>query len=339
MRRRSSPQPQKTCGYRLDAEPWRNYGAVGYGDVSVSSSISPPAARCHDHRHSSTRRPDRRHRPARSRSPRASSRIGMLIALWAFVVLPFLACSPPSRSPGAGGCRWTDVAIALVFYVVAGLGITVGFHRYFTHGSFKAKRWLRIALAVAGSLAIEGSPIQWVADHRRHHAFSDLEGDPHSPWRYGDGVWGLTKGLFYAHMGWLFDRELSNRERFAPDLVADKDIRRVDQLFPLLVADLRARCRRSSAAWSPGPGRARCPRSSGPAWSASRCCTTSPGRSTRSATSTASGRSRSARATRRPTSGRWRSCRSARAGTTCTTPTRPAPGTACCAARSTSAPG
>src|SRR5689334_21530826 len=119
--------------------------------------------------------------------------------------------------------------------MISGLGITVGFHRYFTHGSFKAKRWLRITLAVARSLAIEGVFIQWVADHRRHHAFSDLDGDPHSPWRFGTGYWALTKGLWHAHMGCMFSRELSNRQRFAPDLVADSDIRRVDRAFPLIV--------------------------------------------------------------------------------------------------------
>jgi stearoyl-CoA desaturase (delta-9 desaturase) len=73
-----------------------------------------------------------------------------------------------------------------------------------SHGSFKAKRGLRVALAVAGSLAVEGSLIEWVADHRRHHAFADREGDPHSPWRYGASVTGLAKGLFFAHCGWLF---------------------------------------------------------------------------------------------------------------------------------------
>jgi stearoyl-CoA desaturase (Delta-9 desaturase) len=78
--------------------------------------------------------------------------------------------------------------------------------------------------------------VQWVADHRRHHAYSDLEGDPHSPWRFGETFWGLTKGLFHAHVGWLFSRELSNQARFAPDLVADKDINRVDKLFPLITA-------------------------------------------------------------------------------------------------------
>ncbi|GIF49701.1 stearoyl-CoA desaturase (delta-9 desaturase) [Asanoa ferruginea] len=162
--------------------------------------------------------------------------LGVLIALWFFVVLPFLAVLAAIPVAAVGGwLSWTDAAIALVLYVVSGLGITVGFHRYFTHGSFKAKRWLRVTLAVAGSFAIEGNVIQWVADHRRHHAFSDLEGDPHSPWRFGGGFWGLTKGLFFAHVGWLFSRELGNRKRFAPDLLADKAIARVDKLFPLLV--------------------------------------------------------------------------------------------------------
>jgi stearoyl-CoA desaturase (delta-9 desaturase) len=163
-------------------------------------------------------------------------KLSVLIGLWIFVVIPFLALIAAVPVAWGGWLSWTDVAIAGFCYVMAGLGITVGFHRYLTHGSFKARRWLRVALAVAGSLAIEGAPTQWVADHRRHHAFSDVEGDPHSPWRYGPTLWGLTKGLFYAHMGWLFHREMSNRARFAPDLVADNDISRVDRLFPLLVA-------------------------------------------------------------------------------------------------------
>jgi len=161
---------------------------------------------------------------------------GILAALWAFVTIPFLGLVAAIPVAWGGWLSLTDVVIALVFYTVAGLGITVGYHRYLTHGSFKAKRWMRVGLALAGSLAIQGNVTQWVADHRRHHAYSDVEGDPHSPWRYGATVWGLTKGLFYAHMGWLFARELSNRSRFAPDLVADKDIARVDRLFPAIVA-------------------------------------------------------------------------------------------------------
>ncbi len=163
--------------------------------------------------------------------------LGILIGLWAFVVIPFIALV--AAIPIAwryGSLTWTIVAIGAVFYTVSGLGITVGFHRYFTHGSFKAKRGLRIALAIAGSMAIQGEPTQWVADHRRHHTFSDLEGDPHSPWRFGTSFGALIKGLWYAHMGWLFHRELSNRARFAPDLLADRDMQRVDNLFPLIVA-------------------------------------------------------------------------------------------------------
>jgi stearoyl-CoA desaturase (delta-9 desaturase) len=161
--------------------------------------------------------------------------IGILIALWSFVIIPFAALIAAIPVAWGGWLSWTDVILAVFFYLVTGLGVTVGFHRYLTHGSFKAKRPLRIALAVAGSMAIQGDVVQWVADHRRHHAYSDVEGDPHSPWRYGENVRGLTKGLFYSHMGWLFHRELSNRARFAPDLEADPAIRRIASLFPLFV--------------------------------------------------------------------------------------------------------
>jgi stearoyl-CoA desaturase (delta-9 desaturase) len=162
--------------------------------------------------------------------------VGTIVGLWAFVVLPFAAVIAAVPVAWGGWLGWSDVAIFMAFYVVTGMGITIGFHRYLTHSSFKATRWLRVALAVAGSMAIEGSPTQWVADHRRHHQYSDLEGDPHSPWRFGGTFWGLTKGLIFAHIGWLFGRDMSNRARFAPDLVADKDIQKVDKLFlPLIL--------------------------------------------------------------------------------------------------------
>jgi stearoyl-CoA desaturase (delta-9 desaturase) len=157
------------------------------------------------------------------------------VALWAFVLIPFVALIVSVPVAWGWGLTWLDVAMFVVLYVIGGMGIGTGFHRFLTHGSFKAKRGLKIALAVAGSSAVEGGPIQWVADHRRHHAFSDREGDPHSPWRFGEDFLGLAKGLAFAHMGWLFKRELSNRERFAPDLVADRDIARVDRMFGWIV--------------------------------------------------------------------------------------------------------
>ena len=174
-------------------------------------------------------------RPARGARPLLAGRRGLApqIGVYVFVVLPLLALVATVPFAWGWGLTWTDVAIALVFYVVSGLGVTVGYHRYFTHGSFKAKRPLRVALALAGSLAMQGPVITWVADHRRHHAFSDKEGDPHSPWLFGTGPGALARGFWHSHMGWLFDRDQTNRERFTPDLLADPDIRRVDRLFGL----------------------------------------------------------------------------------------------------------
>jgi stearoyl-CoA desaturase (delta-9 desaturase) len=161
---------------------------------------------------------------------------GEQIALYAFVIVPFLAVLAAVPVAWGWGLGWTDVALFAVFFTISGFGITVGYHRHLTHGSFKANRPLHIALAVAGGLAIEGPVIRWVADHRRHHAFSDREGDPHSPWRYGNSIPALTKGFCYAHVGWLFDVEHTNREKFAPDLLRDRDIVRVDRLFVLWTA-------------------------------------------------------------------------------------------------------
>lgn len=161
----------------------------------------------------------------------------MQAAIWAFVLLPFVALvlSIPLSAAWGFAPSWLDIGLAVAMYFVTCAGVGVGFHRYLTHGAFKAKRGLRIALSVAGSMAAEGDTTQWVADHRRHHRYADEEGDPHSPWRYGKGFWGLTRGLFHAHVGWLLGRELSNRERFAGDLLRDNDIRRISKLFPLLV--------------------------------------------------------------------------------------------------------
>ncbi|GAA1111665.1 acyl-CoA desaturase [Nocardiopsis composta] len=156
---------------------------------------------------------------------------GERITVFGYVLIPLLALAAAVPFAWGWALTWTDIIIGAVFYVIGGLGITVGFHRYFTHGSFKADRPLRIALAVAGTMAFEGSVIKWVADHRRHHKYADHEGDPHSPWRFGDDWRSVAKGLYYAHMGWLYldDRKTSLR-RFAPDLLKDPDIARIDRL-------------------------------------------------------------------------------------------------------------
>ncbi|MFD9734121.1 acyl-CoA desaturase [Umezawaea sp. NPDC059074] len=153
--------------------------------------------------------------------------------VYVFVIVPFLALLAAVPIAWGWGLGWVDVALFAVFYCLAGLGITIGYHRYFTHGSFKATRALKIALAIMGSTALQGPVIDWVADHRRHHAFSDKEGDPHSPWLFGSGPAALAKGFWHAHMGWLFDRDTTNAQRFAPDLLADKDLVRINQRFVL----------------------------------------------------------------------------------------------------------
>jgi stearoyl-CoA desaturase (Delta-9 desaturase) len=129
--------------------------------------------------------------------------------------------------------RWSDVIVFGIMYVATGLGVTVGFHRHFTHRSFKTTRPVRAVLAVLGSAAIEGPIISWVADHRKHHTFSDKEGDPHSPHvGHGGGFRGALKGLFHAHVGWLFiHTQRGARKRYARDLIEDPIVSFVDRHF------------------------------------------------------------------------------------------------------------
>jgi stearoyl-CoA desaturase (delta-9 desaturase) len=129
--------------------------------------------------------------------------------------------------------RPSDLLILAIVYIATGLGITVGFHRLFTHRSFATSRGMRAAFAILGSAAIEGPIISWVADHRKHHACSDQEGDPHSPHVDHGRDWrGRLRGLFHAHVGWLFNHtQRGSKERFAPDLMQDPVVRFVDRTF------------------------------------------------------------------------------------------------------------
>ncbi|HEX5403214.1 MAG TPA: acyl-CoA desaturase [Pseudonocardiaceae bacterium] len=153
------------------------------------------------------------------------------LSVYLFVAVPMLALLAAIPFAWGWGLGWLDIGLAAAGYTVTCLGVTVGFHRYFTHGAFKARRWLRVTMALVGSMAVQGPILHWVADHRRHHAFSDREGDPHSPWLFGSSPIALARGFWHAHMGWLFERDLTNQRRFAPDLLADKDIRLVHKLF------------------------------------------------------------------------------------------------------------
>ena len=134
------------------------------------------------------------------------------------------------------GVHLRDVVIAVASYLVAGHGVTIGYHRLLAHKSFRACRPLKLVLVAAGSMAFEGGPIGWVADHRRHHVFSDQPEDPHSPHRFGAGQGALLKGLWHAHIGWLFRHARTSRIRHASDLLADRDLMVMNALFPLWCA-------------------------------------------------------------------------------------------------------
>ncbi|MBY0309036.1 MAG: acyl-CoA desaturase [Phycisphaerales bacterium] len=149
---------------------------------------------------------------------------------------------PPLGVLSALGILWgvavrpVDVALLAGLYVACGLGITVGFHRLFSHRSFKTTPAVRATLAILGSMTIQGPLTQWVTDHRKHHALSDREGDPHSPHGAREGLLGGLSGLLHAHMGWLFTTKGMERgRRYGRDLYEDRLIRRIDRLYMLWV--------------------------------------------------------------------------------------------------------
>ena len=163
------------------------------------------------------------------------------------VVGPFAGLAAAVWLLWGHGVGFTDVGLGVFFYLVTGFGVTVGFHRCLTHRSFTARPALRIALAMAGSMAFEGDVIGWVATHRRHHAFTDRPGDPHSPYRYGTGPAGQLRGALHAHLGWLFGNDPTPPQRYAPDMLADPAMRRISRAFPVLgLASLALPC---AAGW------------------------------------------------------------------------------------------
>src|SRR3954471_11306679 len=126
----------------------------------------------------------------------------------------------------------TDLAILGGLYLFSAFGITIGYHRLLTHRSFEAPRPVRYALAIMGQTAVQGPVVDWVADHRKHHAFTDEDGDPHSPHLHGGGLKGALHGLYHAHVGWLFVTQgQADRRRYARDLMDDPTMKRISKSF------------------------------------------------------------------------------------------------------------
>jgi len=162
--------------------------------------------------------------------PCANERLDRIVT-GTVTVVPFLLLGVAAWHAWASLLQWHDVVVFGVMYVLTGLGITVGFHRHFTHRAFATSKPVRATLAILGTAAIEGPITAWVADHRKHHAFSDQLGDPHSPHvDHGRGLRGALRGLAHAHVGWLFEHtQRANKKRYAPDLVNDPLIAFIDR--------------------------------------------------------------------------------------------------------------
>lgn len=159
--------------------------------------------------------------------------LGMKLANLAGVVLPFIGLVVAITLLWGRGFGWVELSLLLVMYLLTALGITVGYHRFFTHRSFETNRVVQLALLVLGSMAAQGPLLKWVAVHRRHHQHSDHDQDPHSPHTHGSGLIGMLLGFWHAHTGWLFRPEFADLARYASDLYRDKITRAVSALFPL----------------------------------------------------------------------------------------------------------
>ena len=166
--------------------------------------------------------------PEPPREVSGADRIGRWVTLL-IVAAPFVALLFALIALWGRGVHVRDVVLATVLFLLVGHGVTIGFHRLLAHKSFVASPPLKLALVGAGSMAFEGGPIGWVADHRRHHVFSDQEGDPHSP----HGKRSPLHGLWHAHIGWLFNHEPTSWPRHAADLLADRTMVVMNALFPL----------------------------------------------------------------------------------------------------------
>lgn len=168
--------------------------------------------------------------------PAPAQRVIQLTVMTLIVAVPFVGLITAVWLLWGHGVGFAYLGLAAFFYLLTGFGVTAGFHRCLTHRSFTARPALRAALAIAGSLSFQGDVIGWVAVHRRHHAFSDRPGDPHSPYRYGTGPAGQLRGVLDAHVGWLLRHDPTSRETYAPDLQADPSMRAISAAFPWLCA-------------------------------------------------------------------------------------------------------
>jgi stearoyl-CoA desaturase (Delta-9 desaturase) len=162
--------------------------------------------------------------------------LGMWLASLVAVVVPLLGLVAAVLFLWGRGFSWVDLGLLLGMYALTAFGITVGYHRLFTHRSFETNRVIQFLLGVFGSMAVEGPLLKWVAMHRRHHQHSDKPDDPHSPYHQGRGILGLLRGVWHAHLGWVFDPDPPDLDRYVKDLRQSGRLCTVSALFLLWVA-------------------------------------------------------------------------------------------------------
>jgi stearoyl-CoA desaturase (delta-9 desaturase) len=160
----------------------------------------------------------------------------MRVATLGAVVVPFLGLLAAAFFLWGWGFRWLDLGLLLGMYAASAIGITVGFHRLFTHRAFETNAVVKFVLAALGSMAVQAPLLQWVAQHRRHHQYSDTPDDPHTPHHHGEGLVGVLRGFWHAHIGWAFDANSAGLDRYARDLRQSRSLRVASALFPLWVA-------------------------------------------------------------------------------------------------------
>jgi stearoyl-CoA desaturase (delta-9 desaturase) len=160
-----------------------------------------------------------------------TARVATITAL----VLPFLGLVTALVFLWGWGFGWVDFGLLVGGYALTALGVTVGFHRLFTHRSFETNRVVQFVLAVLGSMAVQGSVLKWVAFHRRHHQHSDTPDDPHSPHHQGNGLLGVLSGFWHSHIGWAFRPDPEDLDRYAKDLRRSRTLRVASALFPLWI--------------------------------------------------------------------------------------------------------
>ena len=163
--------------------------------------------------------------PNSARAKRVVAGVTVGVPAIGFAVAVYLMCT--------GQATALDYMLFAVFYAIQMFGVSIGFHRYLAHKAFKTSRWFEGVLMITGSMALEGPILFWVSTHRRHHRFSDEEGDPHSPNLNGAGLGGKLKGLWHAHIPWMFSDQESRSMVFAPDVVRDRQLYYYNRAYPV----------------------------------------------------------------------------------------------------------